>query len=661
MAPALRRFDEEDEEEEEEVPSPITRAPSPESDETAGDGHVDIDPARAEKYHTAQALWNGDGNTHQDGKQAVAILSELREGSDIVAAYAAYLLGEIFLMGTPRSTSSSKSVRRDSRAAFQSFEEAVTKIFEIEEKTKSVKKDDVLPVAGPALHYLSFFHGTGFEGVTPRDETTAYRLTQIAAKRGHGPAWLSLGFKNMYGIGVKSDCEEALSLYKQAAWARQQGGAGAGTPIGESERLSKALVGALSQVQDKTDRQFEVMNYWESQAKGGDPAAMYELGKLHEDGAGGGAGRADSARKAAELYENAGEQGVAAAYIDLGVMYLNGNGVEKDQRKALECFKKAADMGEAQAQNLMGYLKLSSKDYEEARAYFEAAALQEWPESLFYLGEMELTGITENQKGMAAGRRPQLSPTEVEGLKRALRFYERAGDGGYVIAWWREAQLWESPSNPFGRDCWKATAAYKAVAEAGAAGADIRKGVQLFVNGDVDSAMTLFLVAGEEGFEVAQYNAAWVARERKGKIGGSPEWVDIALRGFSRSAMQGNAESLYEVGMIKKKVLKDLQGAYEDFQLAFRKGAMRAVLPLASFLESGKVPGVPRDLEKAEVVLRTYGESAKAELLQSRASALLSASSIAKLRKNLIFAFRMAKLRLHKILVGAGRRKLELS
>uniref|UniRef100_A0A0G4HLM1 Uncharacterized protein n=1 Tax=Chromera velia CCMP2878 TaxID=1169474 RepID=A0A0G4HLM1_9ALVE len=337
--PSLASF-EEDEEEEEEVPSPITRAPSPESDETAGDGHVDIDPARAEKYHTAQALWNGDGNTHQDGKQAVAILSELREGSDIVAAYAAYLLGEIFLMGTPRSTSSSKSVRRDSRAAFQSFEEAVTKIFEIEEKTKSVKKDDVLPVAGPALHYLSFFHGTGFEGVTPRDETTAYRLTQIAAKRGHGPAWLSLGFKNMYGIGVKSDCEEALSLYKQAAWARQQGGAGAGTPIGESERLSKALVGALSQVQDKTDRQFEVMNYWESQAKGGDPAAMYELGKLHEDGAGGGAGRADSARKAAELYENAGEQGVAAAYIDLGVMYLNGNGVEKDQRKALECFKK---------------------------------------------------------------------------------------------------------------------------------------------------------------------------------------------------------------------------------------------------------------------------------------------------------------------------------
>ena len=50
--------------------------------------------------------------------------------------------------------------------------------------------------------------------------------------------------------------------------------------------------------------------------------------------------------KAAELFKKACDGGKMSGCYNLGVMYNNGNGVEKDLGKAAELFKKACDGGE---------------------------------------------------------------------------------------------------------------------------------------------------------------------------------------------------------------------------------------------------------------------------------------------------------------------------
>ena len=51
------------------------------------------------------------------------------------------------------------------------------------------------------------------------------------------------------------------------------------------------------------------------------------------------------------LYELAASQGVAKAYYNnLGEMYYNGRGVEKDYTKAAEYYEKAAAQGDTDSQ-----------------------------------------------------------------------------------------------------------------------------------------------------------------------------------------------------------------------------------------------------------------------------------------------------------------------
>jgi hypothetical protein len=52
--------------------------------------------------------------------------------------------------------------------------------------------------------------------------------------------------------------------------------------------------------------------------------------------------------------QRAAEQGYANAQFNLGLMYDNGHGVQKDDRKAVEWFQKAADQGNAPAQFNLG-------------------------------------------------------------------------------------------------------------------------------------------------------------------------------------------------------------------------------------------------------------------------------------------------------------------
>ena len=50
-----------------------------------------------------------------------------------------------------------------------------------------------------------------------------------------------------------------------------------------------------------------------------------------------------------ETYRKAAKQNVAAAQYNLGWMYANGKGVEKDEKEGIKWFRKAAEQGDEDA------------------------------------------------------------------------------------------------------------------------------------------------------------------------------------------------------------------------------------------------------------------------------------------------------------------------
>jgi TPR repeat protein len=87
-----------------------------------------------------------------------------------------------------------------------------------------------------------------------------------------------------------------------------------------------------------------------------------------------------------------GNNHCANAQFNLGVMYYNGSGMEKDKRKAFEWFEKAADQGHPKAQYNLGVMyetgQVVIQDYHQAFKWLQKAANQGHADAQHNLGIM---------------------------------------------------------------------------------------------------------------------------------------------------------------------------------------------------------------------------------------------------------------------------------
>lgn len=101
-------------------------------------------------------------------------------------------------------------------------------------------------------------------------------------------------------------------------------------------------------------------------------------------------------KKALKLLSPLAESGNAIAQHRLGVMFVLGQGVEKDSAKAVEFYTKAAEQGQAESQHGLGLRLLwgdgAEKDPQKAAAWFTAAANQGVTDSDTWLGDMYWKG-----------------------------------------------------------------------------------------------------------------------------------------------------------------------------------------------------------------------------------------------------------------------------
>jgi len=152
----------------------------------------------------------------------------------------------------------------------------------------------------------------------------------------------------------------------------------------------------------------------EQKAFEGIPEAQHDLAAIYTAGHG---GVTIDYIKAAQWFREASINGVANARYNLGVLYHQGIGVEKNLDTAIGWYRAAADMKHPEAQYNLGiaYIEGIGTDYNAGKAamYFEQAANAGIPEAAYNLGL-----ILEN--GLLGAPAP----------REALYWYKKAADTG---------------------------------------------------------------------------------------------------------------------------------------------------------------------------------------------------------------------------------------
>ena len=130
-----------------------------------------------------------------------------------------------------------------------------------------------------------------------------------------------------------------------------------------------------------------------AKAEKGDAVAQCNLGVMYAEGE----GVEKDYAEAVKWLRKAADQGDAGAQFNLGAMYVKGNGVDKDYAEAARWYRKAADQDNAQAQFNLGLTYANGngveKDYVEAMKWYRKAADQGNAKAQFNLGFMHANGI----------------------------------------------------------------------------------------------------------------------------------------------------------------------------------------------------------------------------------------------------------------------------
>lgn len=225
-----------------------------------------------------------------------------------------------------------------------------------------------------------------------------FEEVKALAEKGNAHGEFHLGRRFEKGEGVEKDTEEAAKWYRKAA---EQGHAAAQKSLGvmyiEGRGVEKDEAAGIDWLQKAAEQ--------------GDTETQGLLAFCYENGI----GVERDLFLAAEWYKKAAERGSADAQVALGNCYVDGLGVGKDLGEAMFWFGKAAaqgdegsmaylakvlpeaaKQGDPYSQNALGLCYLNgsgvTKDETEAVKWFRKAAEQEYAEAQNYLGECYVRG-----------------------------------------------------------------------------------------------------------------------------------------------------------------------------------------------------------------------------------------------------------------------------
>ena len=177
-------------------------------------------------------------------------------------------------------------------------------------------------------------------------------------------------------------------------------------------------------------------NQWIFPAQRGAARAQYNIGVLYLNGF----GVKKNEKAAFEWFHRAAKQGFARAQHNLGWMYQNGFFVALDIQQAKKWYQRAASKGFMNSESALGEILYMNKEYGEARAMLSRAARKGISRAQFLLAEIFAYGL-----GTSRDR------------KQALRWYRSAANKDNPDAQYKLARLYlanqeDSKAAPIGND-----------------------------------------------------------------------------------------------------------------------------------------------------------------------------------------------------------------
>jgi SEL1 protein len=439
-----------------------------------------------------------------------------------------------------------------------------------------------------AQFMVGLFYSTGLGDAVKRDQAKALLYYTNAADQNNERAQMAVGYIHTVGIGAPKTCYKAVSYYKSVAdkairyiWSGPPGGYvltkttqripdDEGGIYGEGASVSSAGQNARNGPanSDANASPDDVLEYLDLQSRKGDLKATLTLGKMYYDGQTGLKPNYKLAKEyfleVARLYWSKGgkvkgdlpplvERVASRAAGYLGRMFLRGEGMEPSIEIARTWFKRGVSNGDALSQYYMGLMHLEglgvTKDPKRAADLFTASADQGYSPAQVNLGAIFLD---------------QGDP------QTAVKYFDLAARVGNIEAFYYLAEL--SLSSLLGEEsCDMANHYYKSVAEkAESILSSFDEANAAFSSGDIDLALLDYMIAAEQGFEVAQTNVAFLLdkQSRASSSGGLfsalspitslaswfpkrftlPVTTNIAFLYWARSARQFNIDSLIKLG-----------------------------------------------------------------------------------------------------------------
>ena len=428
-----------------------------------------------------------------------------------------------------------------------------------------------------AQQMLGFFYATGLGRVVERDQAKALMYHTFAAMGGSTKSQMTIAYRHHFGIGTPRNCNEAAHWYKKVA-DKAVAFSRSGPPGGQSlirdaykiadenggvygEGASAVSSGPFANKagpnSDAHAAVDDVVEYLDLLSRKGDLRMTFSLGRLHYEGTRTMRRNLRTARAyfmivARKYWQKDGsirdeDQSIAkiaskaAGYI--GRMFLRGEGMEQSFEKALTWFKRGIKNGDALCQYELGVMYLNGfgvrKDPLRAADYFKASADQDFPSSQVNMGQLFL---------------------DQGNINEAMRYFDLAAHLGHIEAYYHLAEI---HNNGIGRDrsCGMATAYYKLVAEkVENLHSAFDEANRAYDDRDVETALPLYMMSAEQGYESAQANVAYILDEYRSilSLDSLIPWKKqrssllhnafLALIYWTRSAKQSNIDSMVKMG-----------------------------------------------------------------------------------------------------------------
>lgn len=229
---------------------------------------------------------------------------------------------------------------------------------------------------------------------------------------------------------------------------------------------------------------------------------MTDMGDLYYWGA---HGVSRDHTQAYNYFNRAAQAGNVNAQSAVASMLLKGEGAARDDLTAIKWYEKASEKNHTRALNGLGYIHFHGTGGVEANKtlaleYFERAARNaEDGDSIFNAGYCYAMGLGTNAN-----------------LSRAMEFYEVAARKfGHFDAIFEMGRMWTlGVPGVVTRNSEKALEYLKAASDNGQWGRSVRKGFDLYTNGQLERAVVLYHEARELGYPVAVSNLAFLYDQR---------------------------------------------------------------------------------------------------------------------------------------------------